>query len=265
MRRSTVELLACPACQASLSLVDGQATDPVDEGGLTCASCQRTFPIRDGIVRFVRPQQLEGLDRHFSRFYDRLSPLYDLAMKAALLPFGGERQARQEILDRLELKGGPVLEVSVGTGLNLPILFESPHVGTTFGLDLSAGQLARCQRLVAKRGWPVDLFLGTAEALPFQTATFDSVFHIGGINFFSDKRRAIEEMIRVARPGTRILIADEAERPARIIQRVLGASQADAAVPVDLVPDTMEEVRLDGIWQAHGKAHGYCLEFRKPG
>jgi ubiquinone/menaquinone biosynthesis C-methylase UbiE len=174
-----------------------------------------------------------------------------------------------EILDRLELTAGPILEVSVGTGLNLPYLFESPQVRQVYGLDLSAGQLARCQKVVARQGWPVDLFLGTAEALPFQADVFDSVFHLGGINFFSNQKKAIEEMIRVARPGTKILIADEAERLAHLIQRMPDASHPDpgqkgGVMPAHLVPDTVEDLRLDGIWQGHGKPHGYCLEFRKP-
>ena len=106
--------------------------------------------------------------------------------------------------------------------------------------------------------------------LPFKAESFDSVFHIGGINFFSDKKRAIDEMIRVARPGSKIVIADEAERVARLISRMPGFSgsnesvKVDVSVPLHLVPETMEERRVGGVWKAHGQYHGYCLEFRKP-
>ena len=160
--------------------------------------------------------------------------------------------------------------VSIGTGVNLHYLFESPNVGEVYGLDISAGQLARCRSLVTKRGWPVDLFLGTAEALPFKAESFDSVLHIGGINFFSGKKQAIDEMIRVARPGSKIVIADETERLAQFFNRITGflrpdqGKKVDTAVPVHLVPETMEEIRVDGIWKMHGVYHGYCLEFRKP-
>ena len=68
-----------------------------------------------------------------------------------------------------------------------------------FGLDISLGQLRRCQSYTERKDWAVDLFLGNAEQLPFQDAVFDSLFHIGGINFFNDKKKAIEEMIRVVR------------------------------------------------------------------
>ncbi len=44
---------------------------------------------------------------------------------------------------------------------------------------------------------------------------FDCVFHVGGINFFTDKVRAIKEMIWVAKPGTKIVIVDETERTIR--------------------------------------------------
>ena len=54
-----------------------------------------------------------------------------------------------------------------------------------------------------------DLFLGNAECLPFADESFDVVFHVGGINFFNDRAKAIREMIRVAKPGSKILIADE--------------------------------------------------------
>jgi ubiquinone/menaquinone biosynthesis C-methylase UbiE len=108
--------------------------------------------------------------------------------------------------------------------------------------------------------------------------------HIGGINFFSDKKKAIEEMIRVARPKgkiviadeservaqLKIVIADESERVAQLVARLLRLSRfnhgkkVDTSMPIHLVPATMEEIRADGIWKRHGQLHGYCLGFRKP-
>jgi hypothetical protein len=78
-------------------------------------------------------------------------------------------------------------------------------------------------------------------------------------------------MIRVARPGTKIVIADESEQVARTLARFLRLScsvqgnEVDTSVPVHLVSETMKEVHVDGIWKMHGRHHGYCLEFRKPG
>jgi ubiquinone/menaquinone biosynthesis C-methylase UbiE len=240
------------------------------EGTLHCPRCKINFPVKHGIVHFISSEELDKLSRRFARFYDLLSGVYPLFAKAALMPFGGERKARKEVLDRLELNGGSVLEVSVGTGVNLPYLFESPGVGDVYGLDISLGELERCRGFARSRGWSVDLFFGTAEALPFKEDSFDTVLHIGGINFFSDRKRAIDEMIRVARPGTRIVIADENENLARLLGRAPGISGPEkgdekADAPIHLVPNTMLETEVRGVWKAHGHYHGYCLEFRKPG
>jgi ubiquinone/menaquinone biosynthesis C-methylase UbiE len=270
MRHAASEILCCPACRGELSLGENQGSGMVERGSLSCVRCAQSYPIERGIPRFIRREELDDLNRRFARYYDWLSRFYALFTKVAFVAMGGERKARKEILDRLELVDGRVLEVSIGPGVNLPYLFESSEVGQVYGLDISWGQLARCNRFVQRHGWSVDLFLGAAEGLPFKKGCFDSVFHIGGINFFSDKKRAIEEMIRVARPGTKIVIADETERVAQLYDRIPGFSRryegkkADTAVPAHLVPDTMKEVRVDDIWKAHGDYHGYCLEFRKP-
>jgi ubiquinone/menaquinone biosynthesis C-methylase UbiE/uncharacterized protein YbaR (Trm112 family) len=265
MKSSTLDLLCCPGCKAALSL-DGTA----QEGNLLCTHCKRNFPIADGLPHFISPHDLEGLNQGVARFYERFSRLERIVEKLSFLGLGGERKARMEILHRLEISGGRILEVSIGSGSNLPYLFESPDRGEVFGLDISEVQLRRCGSLITKRGWPVDLFLGMAEALPFKSEAFDVVFHVGGINFFSDKKKAIEEMIRVARPGSKIVIADESERVAQVAARILRLSRSvegrkvDTSVPIHMVPAEMEEIRKDGIWKRHGQYHGYCLEFRKP-
>jgi ubiquinone/menaquinone biosynthesis C-methylase UbiE len=270
MKRSTLELLCCPHCKAALSLHNKPGDKIVAEGYLFCSNCKRHFPIKSGVACFINSQKLDGINRRFARFYDWFSRFYDIFTKATFLSFGGDRKARKDVLDRLELNGGRVLEVSIGTGVNLPYLFESPNVGELYGLDISAGQLMRCNRFVTSRGWPVELFLGTAEALPFKRDSFDSVFHIGGINFFSEKKQAISEMIRVARPGSKIVIADESEQLARLIARIPGFLRSHQGKKwvtspiIDLVPETMAEVQMHGIWKAHFRYHGYCLEFRKP-
>jgi ubiquinone/menaquinone biosynthesis C-methylase UbiE len=270
MKRSTLELLCCPYCRGALTLRDERGDGAVDEGNLFCPHCERIYLIRNGIAHFLSPQELEGLNRYFTQFYDRFSRFEAIFDKLSFLSMGGERKARTEILRRLELNGGRILEVSIGSGGNLPYLFEAPKVGHVYGLDISAAQLTHCRRFVKTRGWPVDLFLGMAEVLPFEAESFDNVFHIGGINFFSKKKKALDEMIRVARPGSKIIIADESERVAQLIARFLRLSRSnqgrkvDTSVPVHLVPETMEEIRVDGIWKRHGQYHGYCLEFRKP-
>jgi ubiquinone/menaquinone biosynthesis C-methylase UbiE len=164
----------------------------------------------------------------------------------------------------LEVKpGDSVLETSVGTGLNFKYL---PCGVRLSGLDLSPEMLANCQANLRRWEMEADLYLGNAESLPFADSSFDVVFHVGGINFFNDRAKAIREMIRVARPGSLLLIADETEKHVKeIYEKGLGGhlyknrKQAVAA-PVDLVPPEMQEIHLEemryGDW--------YTLTFRKP-
>jgi|GEM_PF-182708 len=256
-----LDVLACPACHGALTWREANSA-------LHCTTCDKDYPVRQGIPHFVDLETLTGLNRRFAKLYDWFSWFYRLFSKAAFAYIGmPEEEARREVLDRLEPGGGRVLEISIGPGVNLPYLIGRPDVGEVHGLDISLGQLQRCRSYLRRRGWTVPLYLGNAEELPFQDASFDAVFHIGGINFFNDKAKAIAEMIRVARPGTRIVICDENERGARAYERTLpgfkrsfrGDRQAVTA-PVEAVPPGMLEVHVCDVW----KGWMYCLEFRKP-
>jgi SAM-dependent methyltransferase len=268
MKRTSVDLLVCPTCHGKLSLQETHSNGVIETGGLACPSCQVAFPIYHGIPRFIRENELVGRNKTFARLYDWFSWIYIAFSKIGFLLLGTtDSRARQEVIARLQLNSGKVLEVSIGPGNNLPFLLGSPAEREVYGLDISDGQLNRCNALIRRKNWPVDLFLGNAEELPFTDESFDSVFHIGGINFFNNPQKAITEMIRVAKPGTRIIICDENENGARWYEKFLpgfkGAFHGQREViiaPVGFVPKSMLDVKLENIWNGFM----YCLEFRKP-
>ena len=90
---------------------------------------------------------------------------------------------------------------------------------------------------------------------------------MGGINFFTDKMRAIKEMIWVAKPGTKFVIGDENEELAQTYEKVPGMDEFYGkrsgliSAPVNLLPPGMQDVKVKDI--AGGDL--YCLSFRKPG
>lgn len=258
-----LDLIVCPHCHRPLTLQGSRQA-----GQLICPNCVKDYPIVNAIPRFAGYETLSGLDRRFAGLYDWFSIIYRLFSKVAFAFIGtSEEKARFEILDALE-PCGTVLEVSIGPGVNLPYLREYPAVREIYGLDLSNGQLAQCRRFAQRNNWPVHLYQGNAEMLPFEDHAFDSVFHVGGINFFNNKKKAIEEMIRVAKPGAKIVICDENERGARGYEITLPGfkqsfqgSRDPVKPPVDLVPPEMIDLRLDeGAW----KGWFYRLEFRTP-
>lgn len=161
----------------------------------------------------------------------------------------GEVRARLECLKELDI--GPnsrVLEVSVGTGANLRLL---PADARYVGLDISLGMLKKCRSNLQRWKQQADLFQGAAETLPFSDNSFDVVYHIGGINSFNDKAKAIREMIRVAKPGSKILIVDETGKYAR---------SKHIIPPTALIPSEMREKTFEDF--RDGRL--YRLTFRKP-
>jgi ubiquinone/menaquinone biosynthesis C-methylase UbiE len=261
-RRTALDVLACPDCHGVLTVTSLQKPD-----GYTCPACQINYPVVDGIPHFIQQQALTGLNKRFATMYDWFSWGYRAFSTIAFAYIGmPEEQARREVTDRLEPEGGRVLEVSIGPGVNLPYLVGRPDVSEIYGLDISVGQLKRCREYVAHQGWDVQLQLGNAEQLPYQDNTFDGVFHLGGINFFNDKKKAIDEMIRVTKPGRRILICDENEKGAQAYERFMpgfkrmaGESRQVIVPPINLIPPEMREVRLFEVW----KGWMYCIEFIK--
>lgn len=254
-------LLACPHCHGPLTQ-DGAGQS------FQCSVCSRGYPVHDGIVHFIESAELSGRNRRFAHLYDWFSWVYSPSMRASFALIGmTERTGRKQVLDRLTPRGGRVLEVSVGSGPNLPYLLERADVGEVHALDISIGQLQRCRGLLRRHGWSVPLYLATAEALPFRDNSFDTVLHVGGINFFNDKPRAIAEMVRVAQPGAHVVIVDEKERAAKAYERTLPGFRGSFATdrpavnaPVDTVPPGMDNVVVSDLW----RGWFYCLEFDKP-
>jgi ubiquinone/menaquinone biosynthesis C-methylase UbiE len=247
----------------------GEPLHVVSEGpreALLSSSGER-FPIRNGIPVFLKPEDLTGANLKYNHLYETIAGFYDDTQRVWYDLKGMDRDALylSSYLDLLEIKpGDSVLETSVGTGLNFKYL---PRGVKLFGLDLSPEMLSRCQANL--RRWELDasLFVGNAETLPFANSSFDVVFHVGGINFFSDRAQAIREMIRVAKPGSLILIADETEVHAKsvyenfpITGRYFKNRKQPVTAPVDLVPSQMQEVRLLPLLDGHF----YALTFRKP-
>lgn len=112
---------------------------------------------------------------------------------------------------------GDVLEVAVGTGLNLP---HYPADVRLTGLDLSPAMLDIARTRAAELGRAVELHEGDAQALPFLDASFDTVVCTLGLCGVPDERAAITEMHRVLRPGGKLLLLDHVGSHHRLVHFV---------------------------------------------
>lgn len=271
-----MDFLCCPSCKVPLSYEGETDREEIRRGALRCRKCLLDYPVENSIPRFIEPAHLQGVNRSLSRAYDRVSLLYDSVLTRAYLrrrfwPSPGEEAARKEVVAQLEIgPGSRVLETGVGTGDNVAYLRQIAGV-ELFGVDISIGMLKQCAGRLNKHKPGIELFLANAEELPFRDESFDAVFHVGGINFFTDKRKAMAEMVRVAKAGTKIVIACETEKAIQVNRHAIGIafgkdlmtkmldfSRSDV---LNSVPKDVNAVVFDEIWEGNG----YLLTFRKPG
>jgi ubiquinone/menaquinone biosynthesis C-methylase UbiE len=149
--------------------------------------------------------------------WDAYAPRYDRAMALAERVWIG-RDRRAWVCSRA---AGEVLEVAVGTGLNLALY---PPGVTLTAVDLSPAMLAIARGRAADLGRAVDLRVADAEALPFADASFDTAVCTLSLCAVPDNRAAIGEMYRVLRPGGRLLLLDHVAGtwwPVRAVQRAI--------------------------------------------
>ena len=246
----------------------GSPLHVASEGGREAmvSSSGERFPIRDGIPAFLRPEDLTGDNGKYNHLYETIGGFYDDTQRVFAAFRGLEIDSYFEnYMSLLDAKpGDSVLETSVGTGLNFKYL---PRGVKLAGLDLSPEMLANCQNNMRRWKMDADLYLGNAESLPFADASFDVVYTCGGFNFFSDRAKAIREMIRVAKPGGQLMIEDETEEYVKSTYENIPFTSSfykdrkeAVTVPIDLVPPEMEEIHLEMLKE--GKF--YAITFRKP-
>jgi phosphatidylethanolamine/phosphatidyl-N-methylethanolamine N-methyltransferase len=133
--------------------------------------------------------------------YARWAPVYDLVFTACMRP---GRKAGAAAINAL---GGKVLDVGVGTGLELPMF--APSVRIT-GVDLSEPMLEIARKRVVQAGLAnVDeLRAMDAMALEYPDAHFDAVVAPYVLTVVPDPHRTLDEMARVVKPGGEIVLVN---------------------------------------------------------
>lgn len=151
-----------------------------------------------------------------SDYYRAKADEYDHGMDVMFRTFGvDEREVREQMLALLRLTPETrLVETSCGTGRDTVRLAE--RVAALCATDLSPEMLAICRDRLDEAGVPRDrvrLLVSDATCLPLADASFDAAYHFGGLNEFADIPAAIQEMVRVVRPGGRVVLGDEGLGP----------------------------------------------------
>ncbi len=160
---------------------------------------------------------------HVKSSYARWAPVYDLVFALVLRP------GRKAAAAAAERPGGAVLDVGVGTGLELPMFDRRTRL---FGVDLSEPMLRRAQRRVSSQalGNVEGLIVMDAMRLAFPDARFDAVVAPYVLTVAPDPQAMLDELVRVVKPGGEIVLVNHigaARGPMAWIESWLGERSAD--------------------------------------
>jgi len=129
------------------------------------------------------------------------------------LPMVGRQ--RQKVVP---LAHGRVLEVGIGTGLNMPY-YDKARVQQITGLDPALELHPRARKRIAAAGLPVELVGLSAEQIPRPDASFDTVLVTYSLCTIPDPLAALREMRRVLAPGGTLLFCEHGRAPDAAVAR----------------------------------------------
>lgn len=145
-------------------------------------------------------------------WYDRhvLPYLLDLACGMKLI-----RQQREKVVPQAK---GRVLEVGIGTGLNMPY-YDQSKVTKITGLDPAVQMHRLANERIARAGLQVEIIGVSAEKIPLDDASFDTVLLTYTLCSISDPVAALKEMRRVLAPNGKLIFCEHGRAPDESVRR----------------------------------------------
>ena len=190
-----------------------------------------------------------------AKVYENIAWAYDLIFGPTLHP------GRVQAIQRMNIDAGDrILEVGVGTGINACLY---PRDCIVTGIDLSAPMLEKArERFARKNVNNVRLHEMDAAALKFADDTFDIVYAPYVISVVPDPVAVVHEMIRVCRPGGRVVFLNHFRSENAVLARLERAIapfsvhigfKSDLDLPAFLAqasldPVSIEKVNFPRIW-----------------
>ena len=150
---------------------------------------------------------------HIQRAYASYAGVYDRVFGKVF------QDSREAVVRNLKVAPGErVLEVGVGTGLCLPLY---PANCDITAIDLSKPMLDKAEERVKELGLTnVKLIEMDAGAMDFPDSSFDIVIAAYVVTAVPDYRKLMEEMVRVSRPGGRLILLNHFTQDSPIIAAV---------------------------------------------
>lgn len=263
MKKKELNWIVDPATHQKLTF-KGESSDIME--GCLLAPTGQGYPVSEGIPNLIYPEIPAEEDVRAKSFYDGRVDAYDKNLHLTFKTHGeDEEQVRNGFIDLLELKPeSKVLEIAAGTGRDSELIAArlGPQ-GLVCASDISAEMLKVCREKLATAKCSTSIVQSSATALPHPDNTFDAAYSFGGLGEFSDIPVALQEMVRVAKPGAKIVVGDESmpvwlrhTEFAKILTKT--NPQFEARVPFEAIPLEAREVCVR--WVIGGVF--YLIDFR---
>ncbi len=144
---------------------------------------------------------------------------YDRHILPTLLDFAcGVKPVRRQREKVVPLATGRVLEIGIGTGLNMAY-YDKSKVGKIIGLDPAMQMHRLALKRIRRAGLNVELVGLSAEKIPLPDASFDSVVITYTLCSIPDPVAALKEMRRVLAPDGKLIFCEHGRAPDASVRR----------------------------------------------
>lgn len=151
-----------------------------------------------------QPEVIRSMFNGIAEDYDRLNHLLSLGIDKSW-----RRRALKEIVEPSDIQN--ILDVACGTGdFSIAIASKANPETKVKGIDLSEGMLAVMSEKISSLNLErmISTQQGNCESMPFSDCSFDRVSIAFGIRNFEHREKALEEILRVLRPGGKLVILE---------------------------------------------------------
>jgi demethylmenaquinone methyltransferase/2-methoxy-6-polyprenyl-1,4-benzoquinol methylase len=153
-------------------------------------------------------EEKSGKKEQVARMFNSISGNYDFLNH--FLSLGIDITWRKKAIKMLtEIQPKMILDVATGTG-DFALAAMKLNPDKIIGIDISEGMLEVGRRKIRERNLTdkIDLQKGDSENLPFEENKFDAAIVAFGVRNFEHLEKGLSEMLRVIRPGGKIVILE---------------------------------------------------------
>lgn len=253
------EFYRCPTCRSRLTESTGK---------LVCDDCDGRYAVTDDYVDFLSCNE-PSRTPITSTLFELIPPVYDTLYFPALYRLGAipenytPNDQALELLERTDTQRSTVLDLACGTGRLTRKLAEINR--RVFALDRSRSMLQQAvgstPRVLSDR---VEYCRGDAFELPFEASTFHALTCSGAFYFFPELHKALTEINRVLKTGSRLVgmtVVDEGLLGISIVNwlmEVYGTIGTYEIHDINSFEKILEETGFKGF---HYERHGSILIF----